>query len=108
MVDDRAMMYMISTNHRSRWGPGSSSPQCTASQVTRAIEKSDTVYTFSLTVDWFHTVHENADTTMPLVAATRRAQRTGTMSWSHRSATRNHRPADAAEVTAANRLRRTA
>jgi hypothetical protein len=66
------------------------------------------VYTFSFTVDWFQTVHIVAPTSTPAKAATSRGTRAGTMAWSHRSATRNQRPAAAALVTAANRLMRTA
>ena len=34
-----------------------------------AIESSETVYTFSFTVDWFHTVQLMAPTKMPAKAA---------------------------------------
>ena len=59
----------MSTSQRSRCGPGSSSPQRTTSHITSAIESSETVYTFSLTVDWFHTVQEVAPTSTPPNAA---------------------------------------
>src|ERR1043166_8938124 len=96
------------TSHRSRCGPGWSSPQCTTSQTHKAIESSETVYTFSFTVDWFHTVHEVAPTSTPAKAAAQRTHRTLMMGWSQRSATRNQRPEARALVTAANRLIRTA
>src|SRR5436190_7543620 len=98
----------MSTSHRSRCGPGSSSPQRTTSHITSAIDSSDTVYTFSFTVLWFHTVHEVALTRTPAQAAAYRAQRTCTMPRSHRSATRNQNPDAAALVVAANRFTRSA
>src|SRR5919112_2529016 len=98
----------MSTSHRSRCVPGSSSPQRTTSHMTTAIDRSDRVYTFSLTVDWFHTVHDVALTRIPANAAAYRVHRCGTIPLSQRSATRNHRPAEAALVTAAKRLIRTA
>ncbi len=98
----------MSTSQRSRCGPGSSSPQRTTSHMTRAMEKSETVYTFSLTVLWFQTDHEVAPTSTPPNAAAYRAQRTETIPRSQRSATRNQNPAAAALVTAAKRLIRTA
>ena len=93
---------------RSRCGPGSSSPQWTASQVTSAIDSIETVYTFSFTVDWFHTVHEVAETSVPAAAARSRPQRTGTMVRSQRSATRNQSAAETAPPKAAKRLMRLA
>ena len=72
------------------------------------MERSETVYTFSFTVDWFHTVHEVAPTSTPPNAAPYRAQRWGTMPRSQRSATRNQNPAAPALVTAAKRLIRAA
>ncbi len=59
----------MSTSQRSRWLPGSSSPHRTTSHMTSAIERSETVYTFSLTVDWFHTLHDVAPTRTPPNAA---------------------------------------
>src|SRR5437868_4475018 len=96
------------TSQRSRCGPGASSPQRTTSHMTRAIEKSETVYTFSFTVDWFHTDHDVAPTSTPPNAAAKRAQRLVTIPRSHRSATRNQKPAAPALVKAANRLIRSA
>ena len=96
------------TSHRSRCCPGMSSAQCTPSHSTSAVESMETVYTFSFTVDWFHTVQVSAPTRMPANAAASRAQRTGTTSRIQRSATRKRSPAVAALVKAANRLMRTA
>ena len=62
------------------------------------------MYTFSFTVDWFHTVQEVAQTSVPAAAARRRPQRTGTMLRSQRSATRNQSAADTALPKAAKRL----
>jgi hypothetical protein len=76
--------------------------------MTSAIESSETVYTFSFTTDWFHTLHEVAPTRAPPIAAPCRAHRLGTMPRSQRSATRNQNTAAPALVTAANRLIRTA
>src|ERR687898_83243 len=59
--------------------------------MTSAIESSDTVYTFSFTTDWFHTVHEVAPTRAPPSAAPYRAHRLATMPRSQRSATRNQK-----------------
>ena len=77
-------------------------------QTIMAILSSDTVYTFSLTVDWFHTVHAMALAKMPANAAPSRGSRAGRMLRSQRSATRNQNPAPAALVNAANRLIRLA
>ena len=76
--------------------------------MTSAVESSETVYTFSFTVDWFHTVHIVALTRTPAKAAASRAQRIGTTSRIQRSATRNQSPAESALVSAAKRLMRAA
>src|SRR5215217_5003275 len=76
--------------------------------MTTAIDKRERVYTFSFTVDWFHTVHEVAPTRIPPNAAPYLAHRFGTISRSQRSATRNQSPAAAALVNAAKMLMRTA
>jgi hypothetical protein len=65
----------MSTSQRSRWVPGASSAQRTTSHITMAMESSETVYTFSLTVDWFHTVQQVAPTSTPPSAAPYRAHR---------------------------------
>jgi hypothetical protein len=57
---------------------------------------------------WFHTVHEVAPTRTPAKAAEYRAHRSGTISLSQRSETRNQKPAAAALVLAENRLMRSA
>ena len=72
------------------------------------MESRDTVYTFSFTVDWFHTVQEVAEISVPAAAARSRPQRTGTMLRSHRSAIRNQRAAETALPKAAKRLIRMA
>src|SRR4029077_11795529 len=76
--------------------------------MQRAMDMSETVYTFSFTVDWFHTVHDVAPTSTPANAAAHRAQRTVTIGWSQRSATRNQQVVATALQTAAKRLIRTA
>jgi hypothetical protein len=109
LVALKASRYTMSTSQWSRRSPAGSSPQCTASHSTRAMENRLNVYTFSFTTDWFHTVNEVAPTSAPAKAAPIRAHRTsGTMSRRNRSATRNSRPAARALVTAANRLIRRA
>ena len=93
---------------RSRWAWSSTSAQRTVSHMTSAIENIETVYTFSLTVDWFQTVQVVAATRTPAAVAARRAPRSGTIGRSHRSSTRNQQAAEAALVIAAKRLIRTA
>src|SRR5690606_15774508 len=66
------------------------------------------VYTFSFTVDWFHTVQLRAPARTPANAAARRGPRAGRIGRIQRSATRNQNPAPAADVTAAKRLIRLA
>src|SRR6267378_5568678 len=78
------------------------------SHSTRAIESSDSVYTFSFTTDWFHTVNAVAEATAPARAARRRGSRAGTHARIQRSLTRNQHPAAIALVTAASRLIRMA
>src|SRR2546422_3744222 len=71
------------------------------SQSTSAIESSETVYTFSFTTDWFHTVNAVAATSAPATAASRRGSRAGTQPRIHRSPIKNQHPAAIALVTAA-------
>src|SRR5437016_12528821 len=78
------------------------------SHSTSAIDKSDSVYTFSFTTDWFHTVNAVAALGAPATAARRRGSRAGTQLRIHRSPTRNQHPAATALVTAASRLIRSA
>src|SRR3989442_2373727 len=78
------------------------------SHSTSAIESSETVYTFSFTTDWFHTVNAVAATSAPATAARRRGMRAGTHSRIRRSLTGNRAPAAIALVTAASRLMRMA
>src|SRR6185295_1277210 len=63
------------------------------SHSTRAIESSDSVYTFSFTTDWFHTVNAVAAARAPATAARRRGSRAGTHARIQRSLTRNQHPA---------------
>src|SRR2546429_4203522 len=72
------------------------------------MDRSDSVYTFSFTTDWFHTVNAVAATSAPATAARRRGRRAGTHSRIRRSLTRNQDPAAIALVTAASRLMRMA
>src|SRR5438034_1526256 len=76
------------------------------SHSTSAIESSETVYTFSFTTDWFHTVNAVAATSAPATAASRRGSRAGTQPRIHRSPIKNQHPAAIALVTAASRLMR--
>src|SRR6266545_6689938 len=78
------------------------------SQRIRAIESRLSVYTFSFTTDWFHTVNAVAATSAPARAASRRGHCVVTTLRSQRSPIRNQQPAEAALVTAANRLIRSA
>src|SRR2546430_12018918 len=78
------------------------------SHSTSAMERSDSVYTFSFTTDWFHTVNAVAALRAPATAARRRCSRAGTQLRIHRSPTRNQHPAAIALVTAASRLIRSA
>src|SRR5256712_14052187 len=78
------------------------------SHSTSAMDSSDTVYTFSFTTDWFHTVNAVAATSAPATAARRRGSRAGTHARIQRSLTRNQHPAAIALVTPASRLIRIA
>src|SRR5512143_2224294 len=73
-----------------------------------AIESRLSVYTFSFTTDWFHTVNAVALTRAPPSAARRRTSGTGTIGRIQRSPTRNQHAAATALVVAANRLMRCA
>ena len=78
------------------------------SHSTSAMDKSDSVYTFSFTTDWFHTVNAVAAHSAPATAARRRGSRAGTQPRIQRSPTRNQHPAATALVTAASKLIRSA
>src|SRR3989441_5266915 len=78
------------------------------SHSTSAMESSDSVYTFSFTTDWFHTVNAVAAASAPATAARRRGSWAGTHARIQRSLTRNQHPAAIALVTAASRLIRMA
>src|SRR6266702_1248756 len=78
------------------------------SHSTSAMERSERVYTFSFTTDWFHTVNAVAATSAPATAASRRGSRAGTQARIQRSPIRNQHPAAIALVVAASRLIRSA
>src|SRR3989442_7930527 len=78
------------------------------SHSTSAMESSDSVYTFSFTPDWFHTVNGVAAASAPATAASRRGRWPGTHARIQRSLTRTQHPAAIALVTAASRLIRMA
>jgi hypothetical protein len=67
-----------------------------------------TVYTFSLTTDWLHTVNAVAPMSAAAVPPAMRCQRCGNQLTSTRSVIRNHMPADTALETAARMLTRAA
>jgi hypothetical protein len=69
---------------------------------------SETVYTFSLTTLWFHTVKAVALSSVAALAATSRVQRSGNQLARTRSATRNQTAAEKALDSAASMLTRTA
>jgi len=96
--------YPMRTSVRSAAGPSGSSHHRTVSQDTMARPMSETVYTFSFTTDWFHTVKAVA----PMIVATTppviRCQRSASHDTHTRSATRNHMPAAIALVSAASAL----
>jgi hypothetical protein len=73
-----------------------------------AKKASDTVYTFSFTTLWFHTVNTDALSSAAVIAATMRVHRSSDQATSTRSATRNQIAADTALQTAASRFTRTA
>src|SRR6185369_8456868 len=88
--------------------PSGSSHQSTVSHDTMAKKASETVYTFSFTTLWFHTVNTVALSTAAVTAARMRVHRRGDHAANTRSATRNQIAADTALHTAASRLTRTA
>src|SRR5690348_4363700 len=73
-----------------------------------AMPASDTVYTFSLTTDWFHTVNAVAPMRVATLAPRMRCQRLGSQFTNTRSVTKNHIAADAALQIAASTLMRIA
>src|SRR5215510_3594693 len=89
---------------RSAFAPSGRSDQRTASQEMIAMPASETVYTFSFTTDWFHTVNAVAPISAPSVAPVRRCQRSCNQPRSTFSVTRNQTPAAIALQIAANTL----
>src|SRR4051812_45530933 len=73
-----------------------------------AMPTSDTVYTFSFTTDWFHTVNDVAPITAASTPPRTRCHRCGNQLTSTRSARRTHSPADTALQIAARMLIRIA
>src|SRR6266702_3544190 len=71
LVAVSASRYTIMRRWWSCPSPGGWSSQRTISHNTSAIESSDSVYTFSFTTDWFHTVNAVAVTTALVTAASR-------------------------------------
>src|SRR5947209_3368957 len=98
------MRYAMSMRSRSAVRPSGSSHQRTVSHDTTAKKASETVYTFSLTTLWFHTVNAVAPSRDATAEATVRGQRASDHAASTRSATRNHSAAEAALHSAANAL----
>src|SRR5215204_4086130 len=96
----------MSTRMRSARRPSGSSHHRTVSHETTAKNASETVYTFSLTTLWFHTVNAVALSTAASTEPTRRTHGTAIHCASTRSATRNQMPAARALHTAASRLTR--
>ena len=93
---------------RSARRPSGSSHQRTVSHATIARPTSETVYTFSFTTDWFHTVKAVAPTSAAAPATVMRTHRCGNQLTSTRSVIRNHIPADTALDSAASTLMRMA
>ena len=73
-----------------------------------AMPASDTVYTFSFTTDWFHTVNAVAPINVAMLAPTIRRHRSGNHPTSTRSVVRNHIAAATALHAAAKMLMRMA
>src|SRR4051812_21915354 len=102
------MRYATSTRRRSATRPSGSSHQRTVSHDTTAKNASDTVYTFSFTTLWFHTVNAVAPRSAAVTAAVMRVHFTIDHVANTRSATRNHSPADIALQNAARKFTRAA
>jgi hypothetical protein len=98
----------MSTSTRSAGRPSGSSHQRTVNQDTTAKKASDTVYTFSFTTLWFHTVNAVAPRTAAITDASVCVHRGEIHAASTRSATRYQRAAEAALHTAARALIRSA
>src|SRR5262245_767894 len=96
------------TSKRSARGESGSSHQSTVSHETTAKKHRDTVYTFSFTTDWFHTVNVVALMIAASAPPTRGIHADVERPVSTRSATRNQTPAVVALITAERRLTRCA
>src|ERR1700712_2790974 len=88
--------------------PSGSSHHRTVSHDTTAKNASETVYTFSLTPLWLHTVKAVAPSTDESTEASTRVHRSDGHAASTRSATRYHTAAEAALHAAASALIRSA
>ena len=93
---------------RSAFGPSGSSDHRIISHEMIAMPASDTVYTFSFTTDWFHTVNAVAPMSVATLAPTIRRHRSGNQLTSTRSVVRNHIAAATALQAAAKMLIRMA
>src|SRR5687768_7292202 len=93
---------------RSALGPSGSSDQRIMSHEITAMPRSETVYTFSFTTDWFHTVNAVAPMAVATAAPVRRCHFSGSQPTSTRSVMRNHIAADIALHRAARTLMRIA
>src|SRR6476661_7900598 len=98
----------MSTSNRSARRPSGSSHQSTVNHETMAKNASETVYTFSFTTLWFHTVNAVALRRLATVAPASRVHRCVNQWANTRSATRNHTAAVPALHRAASRFTRTA
>src|SRR5918995_5040860 len=83
-------------------GPSGSSHHRTVSQEMIATPTSDTVYTFSLTTAWLHTVNAVAPIKAASAPPSTRCQRSASQLTSTRSVIRNQTPADTAAHVAAS------
>src|SRR5690348_6569606 len=102
------MRYAMSTRRRSARRPSGSSHHSTVNHETTAKKASDTVYTFSFTTLWFHTVKAVALSSAASAAPAYRVHRRVNHCASTRSATRNQTAAVPALQSAASRFTRTA
>src|SRR5688572_20453345 len=104
----RPIRYAIMTRSRSDRGPCGSSHQRTVSHAMIATPASHTVYTFSFTTDWPHTVKAVAPMITASEPPTMRCQRYGSQLTSTRSVIRNHMAAETALEIAARMFTRIA
>src|SRR5690242_10841470 len=93
---------------RSAVRPSGSSHQRIMSHEMTAMPASETVYTFSFTTLWFHTVNEVAPISVATAAPRMRCRLVGSQFTSTRSVTRNHIAAETALQIAASTLMRIA